>query len=281
MADIPEFSFESIMESLKKMFSDSLPGFLKGLPGKLMSSITDNPIISFLTKLFNLEGTIDSAKNKLTETTEGLLATTAPDLTAATAGSISAVGSFFSTNKTALDVDNKILKVIEADSTKVAKAFFENGVPPLDADGRPTNAYKVALDYRTQLVEYLGGADNTSVGALDPKLANRDAVIERIATLVTGIPTDATIVTLAATPPTTGIAGMLTSAQITLNDKNLTKGSLKQSDITMRIDVSIAAPAANEIKNNTPNYQTADVKQPVAPTVQKQASPKINIWAPK
>lgn len=284
MADTPEFSWESIMESLKKMFSDSLPGFLKGLPGKLMSSLTDNPIISFLTKLFHLEGAIDSAKDKIEQTTNDLVAKAAPDLATATSGSITAANNFFETSKSALGMDDKVSAAVKTSTTKLINDFYANGTPELSKDAQPVAAYKAVTGFAETLYENL---TNEETGLLPITMDNREQLGKRIVSMVTGIRLDddnkaPKIQALVKTPPTSGLSAMLASVQTKLNDKNLTPSSLKESDITMRIDASIVAPAgADEIKNNTPNYQTADVKQPATPTLPKQATAKINIWAPK
>lgn len=269
-------TFDSLWEGLKQLLpGGSFGGGISALFDSLISKFTGmfGGIFSFLAGPLGISDKIDEFKNKAAEFTENVIAKVDQDLVTARKGTATAIDSYFETNGSKLGLEGEILARITADTKATATEFYTVGIPALN-EGRPVEAYSAALKYRKQLVDYLVGDGESTIGALAPETKNREQTAEQIATAITGIPAGATLATVAAAPPKAGLAATLAAVQTTVGTEGFVKDSLQATDITMAMDnTAKAQTAAKEAVANTPQVTGAA-------TVAKASTPATTPKAP-
>ena len=172
-------------------------------------------------------------------------------------GATAAVEKYFEDNAATLGLDEATLKTVKEHALKTVTDFFADGVPKLNENNRPFEAYKSALKLRNQLMIDLIGDGESTEGALDIKLPNRDAVADRIATMITGVPAqmpgsngqpaDTTAIMLAANPPTAGLIAVLANLMVTMNAEGFDGKTFQTDGIVMN-----SAPAPVNTLSNLP-----------------------------
>lgn len=256
-----EFSFDFIFDYLKEAGTslisnpgDKIYNFFDGITGGFLGMIL---------KGLGLEKDVAELKTKADVVGNELTASLDKDLVTARTATTKQITQFFEKNKSSLKLDDQTLASIQQATQDVAGStgFYKEGIPKLDEKGRPIKAYATAIDFRATLVTQLKG-DGTSIGALPESIpkAERDQLAETYATLISGVPADATLIDLAAKPPTTGLVAMLASTQTKRHAEGFVKESLREGDIAMATDTKfLASMAANpkiaggdDVKTNTP-----------------------------
>lgn len=234
------------------IFKEALPGFITALPEQLFGGLYTcfGGIIGMLAKKLGWEETIEEYKQKATDIVTDAITSIDKDLGVARTGSQRALTQFFSKSKTSLGLEESTLAATQRATESVATNFFKDGIPKLDDQGRPVDAYVAAIALRTELATLYKGDGINSVGILPTNIpkAEREKLAEAYATYFTGVPQGATIVDLAAQPPTTGLVAMLASTQMKRHAEGFVKESLREDDIAMPIDAKLLASAAANSK---------------------------------
>lgn len=253
-------------ESLAKMWEsvkDSIPGWISSWKDTFIDGA-----FSFL-GIFGMIPGLAEVKQGLKEQASALqdkaLSSLDPDLIMARSSTQKEVTSFFGKAKTGLNLSENIQTHLEKSAQDVATEFYKANIPALDADHKlPLASYNAVIAYRKDvLIPYLiGGGNSAGVLPLGDS-AKREAEANRIATLITGVSADATWQSLAAKPPTFGLANTLAHTQSARYAEGFVKGTLPESAIAMNADTKLLV-ASNANITGVTNVKKTEMLPPAA-----------------